>query len=80
MNKKITSKKISSEAGSTLRNPASSKIQKQFAASALSQRNPNNQTGKAMESKASRALKSSKYNDLTKRFAASILAQSDPNR
>lgn len=80
MNKKITSKKISSEAGATLRNPVSSKIQKQLAASALSQRNPYNQTGKTMESKASRVLKSSKYNNLTKKFAASILAQSDSNR
>lgn len=80
MNTKTTNKKISSQAGSTLRNPNSSNIQKKLAASALSQRNPNKQTGKRIETQASKVLTSPKYNDLTKSLAASVLSQSNSKR
>ena len=80
MNRKTTSKNISSKAGSVLRNPASSNIQRKLAASALSQRDSKKQTGKDIESVASKTLKSSKYNNLTKSLAASVLSQSDSKR
>ncbi|RQN07948.1 hypothetical protein EHW71_14970 [Clostridium butyricum] len=80
MNKKTTSKKISSKAGSILSNPNSSYIQRKLAASALSQSSTNKQTGKNMETLASKALNSPKYNDLTKSLAASVLSQSNSKR
>lgn len=80
MNKKTTSRKISSQAGSVLNNPNSSAIQKKLAASALSQSNPKKQTGKNMESLASKTLTSPKYSDLTKSLAASVLSQCNSRR
>ncbi|MEN8383490.1 hypothetical protein [Acinetobacter radioresistens] len=79
-NPKKTSNKISSLASDVLRNPSSSIIQKQLAASALSQVNSNKQTGSKMETKASQALQSDKYNETTKSLAASVLAQSNKER
>lgn len=80
MNKKQTSKSISSLASSVLKNSNSSKVQKSLAASALSQSKTKNQTGKKMETKASNVLKSSKFNNVSKKLAASILSQSNRNR
>jgi len=79
-NKKKTGKKVASNAGSILTSSSASAIQKQLAASALSQTKSNNQTGSAMESKASAVLKSDKYSQATKELAASLLSQSDKKR
>lgn len=79
-NKKTTSKKIASLAAEVLRDSNSSEAQKRLAASALSQRNSNNQTGGNMEDFASMVLKSKKYNDTTKTLAASVLSQSNKER
>ena len=79
-NSKKTSGNISSLASDVLRDPSSSKIQKQLAASALSQTNSDKQTGSQMETKASQALRSDKYNDTTKSLAASVLSQSNKER
>ena len=80
MNNKQTGSQVASLAGEILSNNNSSKIQKQLAASALTQTGNKKQTGAAMETIASKALTSSKYNDTTKTLAASILAQSNKER
>lgn len=80
VNKKVTSSKVASLAAKTLNDPNASKIAKQLAGSALSQKNPSNETGKAMETKASNVLNSEKYNESTKKLAASILSQSNKER
>ncbi|WP_084494840.1 hypothetical protein [Alkanindiges illinoisensis] len=79
-NSKQTSKAVGSLASQTLRSSSSSSIQKELAASALSQTNSGKQTGSEMESKASRVLQSDKYNDTTKTLAASVLAQANKER
>ena len=79
-NTKRTSGEIASLAGKTLRNPASSDIQKRLAGGALSQRSSRKQTGSCLEDIASKALSSPKYNDLTKALAGSVLAQSNKKR
>jgi hypothetical protein len=79
-NKKQTGKKVASNAGSILNSSSASAIQKQLAASALSQTKSSNQTGAAMESKASAILKSNKYSQSTKELAASLLSQANKNR
>lgn len=76
-NKKQTGKKVASSAGSILSSNSASTIQKQLAASALSQTKSSNQTSYSMETKASAVLKSSKYNSDTKGLAASLLSQSN---
>ena len=80
MNRKQTSQKIATTASNILRSNNSSSIQKELAASALSQSNSNKQTGAAMETKASNVLKSDKYNEVTKGLAASVLSQSNKAR
>ena len=79
-NSKQTSNTVSALASEVLRNPSSSAIQKQLAASALSQANSDKQTGSTMETKASNVLQSDKYSDTTKTLAASVLAQSNKER
>ncbi|WP_171254885.1 hypothetical protein [Acinetobacter sp. TGL-Y2] len=79
-NSKKTSDSISSLASDVLRDSSSSTIQKQLAASALSQTNSDKQTGSQMETKASQVLQSDKYNDTTKSLAASVLSQSNKTR
>jgi hypothetical protein len=79
-NGKQTSKNVGSLASDVLRDPSSSAIQKQLAASALSQANSDKQTGSTMETKASNVLQSDKYSDTTKTLAASVLAQSNKER
>lgn len=80
MNSKQTSQKMATTASNILRSNNSSNIQKELAASALSQSNSNKQTGAAMEIKASNVLKSDKYNEVTKGLAASVLSQSNKAR
>ncbi len=62
-NTKQTSKAVSSLASDVLRNSSSSAIQKQLAASALSQTHSSKQTGSEMETKASKVLQSDKYSE-----------------
>jgi hypothetical protein len=75
-----TSSEIGSLAGSVLQNKNSSQIQKELAASALSQMNTGNKTGGQMEDTASKVLNSEKYSDITKSLAGSILSQSVKER
>lgn len=80
MNSKRSSSSLASQAAKTLNRKNAPATQKSLAASVLSQRNPNNQTGSSMEDKASRVLQSDKYSAQTKSFAASILSQSNKAR
>ncbi|EPR44489.1 hypothetical protein dsx2_1448 [Desulfovibrio sp. X2] len=75
-NTKQTSATIAQLASEVLRSGRASKIQKEFAASALAQADTDKQTGAEMEEKAARALTSGKYNETTKALAGSILSQS----
>ncbi len=77
INKKQTSKSISSQASKILSSPNSSAIQKKLAGSALSQSSTTNQTSKSMETTASKVLNSPKYNSITKKLAGSVLSQSN---
>lgn len=79
-NTKKTSKQIASLASRTLKDKNASKIAKELAGSALSQKQKNNQTGIEMEDKASQVLRSNKYSEETKKLAASVLSQSNKNR
>lgn len=79
-NTKITSNKIASQAGKTLADDNASKIAKKLAASALSQKSDNKQTGAELETIASKILQSSKYSENTKELAASVLSQSNKSR
>lgn len=75
-----TSKEIGSLAGKVLQSKDSSIIQKELAASALSQMNGGSKTGGQMEDKAAKVLSSEKYSDITKSLAGSILSQSIKER
>jgi hypothetical protein len=79
-NTKKTSDEVAKLASQVLRNPNSSKIAKELAGSALSQKNTNNQTGSEIEAKASKVLQSEKYSEETKTLAGSILSQSKLER
>ncbi len=79
-NTKKTSKQIASLAAKILNDKNASKIAKELAGSALSQKQKNNQTGTKMEDKASQVLGSNKYSEETKKLAASVLSQSNKNR
>ena len=79
-NKKKTSDKIASLAAKTLQDKKTSRIAKELAGSALSQKIKKNQTGSEMEDKAAKVLKSNKYSDDTKKLAGSVLAQSNKKR
>lgn len=80
MNHKTSSKSMASKAAKALTDKGTSKIQKSLAASVLSQRAAQKQTGSSMEDVASKVLQSSKYSDETKSFAASVLSQSNNKR
>ena len=80
MNLKTSSKSRASNATKALTDTGASKIQKSLAASVLSQRSAQKQTGANMEDVASKVLQSSKYSDETKSFAASVLSQSNDKR
>lgn len=77
MNKKQTSKNISSKASKILSSINSSVIQKKLAVTVLFKSNTRKQTSKCIENKASKVLKSSKYNCDTTALAGSVLAQSN---
>jgi len=79
-NRKKTSTKVSSLAGSTLGDKSASKIQKSLAGSALAQSRTKKQTGADMEDKASRALKNDKSSNTTRSLAGSIVSQSNKKR
>ena len=79
-NKKVTSNEIASLSAKILRDDNASKIAKELAGSALSQKNKGNQTGCEMEDKASKVLRSEKYSEETKSLAASVLSQSNKER
>ena len=80
MNHKTSSKSMASKAAKALTDNGASKLQKSLAASVLSQRSAQKQTGANMEDVASKVLQSSKYSDKTKSFAASVLSQSNDKR
>lgn len=80
MNHKISSQSMASKAAKALTDKGASKIRKSLAASVLSQRSTQKQTGANMEGVASKVLHSSKYSDETKSFAASVLSQSNDKR
>lgn len=71
---------MASKAAKALTDKGASKLQKSLAASVLSQRSAQKQTGANMEDVASKVLQSSKYSDKTKSFAASVLSQSNDKR
>ncbi|MDD3888845.1 MAG: hypothetical protein PHT79_09330 [Syntrophomonadaceae bacterium] len=79
-NKKQSGPDVTHLASDILRNPNSSKIQKQLAGSVLAQSGTDKQTGAEMEDIASKALSSLKYNNDTKTLAASIVSQSNKER
>jgi len=79
-NKKKTSSKIASLAAKTLKDKNASKIAKELAGSALSQKQKKHQTGGELEDKAAKVLKSNKYSKETKQLAASVLSQSNKKR
>lgn len=80
INTKKTSSRIGKLAAETLQDSNSSKIAKSLAASALSQRSGDKQTGAMMEEVASKVLKSDRYASETKELAASVLSQSLKSR
>jgi len=55
-------------------------VAKSLAASALSQRSGDKQTGAQMEDKAARVLASDRYAKETKELAASVLSQANKQR
>lgn len=71
---------MASKAAKALTDKGASKLQKSLAASVLSQRSAQKQTGANMEDVAFKVLQSSKYSDKTKSFAASVLSQSNDKR
>jgi len=79
-NTKTTSEKVASKAAKILADKNTSKTAKSLAASALSQKDSQKQTGSELEDLASKVLRSEKYNADTKELAASVLAQSNKNR
>lgn len=78
-NTKQTSNSVASLAGKTLQSSTASHIQKQLAASALSQAGTGRQTGAGMEAKASKALSSSS-SPTTQKLAGSVVSQSNRKR
>ncbi|NCB53028.1 MAG: hypothetical protein EOM54_14310, partial [Clostridia bacterium] len=71
------SKNIATLASEKLKNPNASKIQKQLAGSALSQRDRNKETSEKMDEIAAKVLQSQKYSDETKTLAATVLSQAN---
>jgi endonuclease III len=79
-NTKHTSSRIAKLASETLQDTHSSQVAKSLAASALSQRSGDRQTGAKMEDVAARVLSSDKYASETKELAASVLVQANKQR
>ena len=74
-----TSAKVASSAGKVLASKSASPTAKTLAASALSQRNANNQSSKKTASVASKVLNDPKSTPAAKSLAASTLTQA-PNK
>jgi hypothetical protein len=79
-NTKQTSLRIGRLASETLQSSSSSQVAKRLAASALSQRSGDRQTGAEMEDTAARVLASDRYAKNTKALAASVLSQANKPR
>ena len=79
-NTKQTSSRIGRLASETLQSSGSSQVAKSLAASALSQRSGDKQTGAKMEDKAARVLASDRYAKETKELAASVLPHANKQR
>ena len=79
-NTKQTSSRIGRLASETLQSSSSSQVAKSLAASALSQRSGDKQTGAQMEDKAARVLASDRYAKETKELADSVLSQANKQR
>lgn len=80
MNRKQTSKSVSSLAAKTLQSYNTSSTAKKLAGSVLSQAKSSNQTGANLEGLASSVLTSNKYSKDTKTLAGSVLSQSNKKR
>jgi hypothetical protein len=79
-NTKQTSTRIGRLASETLQRASSSQVAKSLAASALSQRSGDRQTGAKLEDTAARVLASERYAKDTKELAASVLSQANKQR
>jgi hypothetical protein len=79
-NAKQTSTRIGRLASETLQSSSTSQVAKSLAASALSQRSGDRQTGAKMEDTAARVLASDHYAKDTKVLAASVLSQANRQR
>ncbi|MEY3628795.1 MAG: hypothetical protein RLY91_561 [Pseudomonadota bacterium] len=79
-NTKQTSSQIGRLASETLQSSSSSQVAKSLAASALSQRSGDRQTGARMEDTAARVLASDHYAKDTRALAASVLSQANKQR
>ena len=79
-NTKQTSTRIGRLASETLHNSSASHVAKSLAASALSQRSGDRQTGAKMEDTAARVLAGDCYAKETKELAASVLSQANKQR
>jgi len=79
-NTKQTSTRIGRLASETLHNSSASQVAKSLAASALSQRGGDRQTGAKMEDTAARVLAGDRYAKETKELAASVLSQASKQR
>ena len=75
-----TSAKVASSAGKVLASKSASPTAKTLAASVLSQRNTNNQSGNTSTSVASKVLKDPKSTPAEKSLAASTLTQAPNTR
>ena len=79
-NTKQTSTRIGRLASETLQNSSASQVAKSLAASALSQRSGDRQSGAKMEDTAARVLAGDRYAKETKELAASVLSQANKQR
>jgi hypothetical protein len=79
-NTKQTSTRIGRLASETLLSRNSSQVAKSLAASALSQRSGERQTGAKMEDTAARVLAGNHYAKDTKELAGSVLSQANKRR
>ena len=79
-NTKQTSTRIGQLTSETLQSSSASQVAKSLAASALSQRSGDRQTGAKMEDTAARVLASDHYAKATKVLAASVLSQANKQR
>jgi hypothetical protein len=79
-NTKQTSTRIGRLASETLQSSSASQVAKSLAASALSQRSGDRQTGAKMEDTAARVLASDHYAKDTRVLAASVLSQANKQR